>query len=117
MLGLGDIVIPGFFIAMILRYDAMRSLQKAARDSFSTNSLFAEGTFLATMVSYVLGLGMTLFVMFYFSAAQPALLYLVPACLSGSMLSALAGGHAKALLAYSEEEEEEAKEKAAKKDD
>ena len=114
MLGLGDIVIPGFFIAMILRYDAMRSLKKAARESFSTNSIFPEGTFMATMLFYVIGLGVTLFVMFYFGAAQPALLYLVPACLSSSLLSATIGGHAKDLLAYSEEEEE--KEEAKKED-
>ena len=33
------------------------------------------------MVGYALGLALTIFVMNYFNAAQPALLYLVPACL------------------------------------
>lgn len=43
-------------------------------------------------------------------AAQPALLYLVPACLGSSLLCALVRGELKELFAYSEEEEEEEKE-------
>jgi len=43
-------------------------------------------------------------------AAQPALLYLVPACLGSSLLCALIRGELKELFAYSEEEEEEEKE-------
>ena len=44
-------------------------------------------------------------------AAQPALLYLVPACLGSSLLCALVRGELKELFAYSEEEEEEEEEK------
>jgi len=64
------------------------------------------------MIAYVLGLGVTLFVMIYFQAAQPALLYLVPACLGSSFLCAIVRGEVSALLAYSEEEEEEEKKPA-----
>ena len=53
--------------------------------------------------------------MFYFEAAQPALLYLVPACLLGSLLTAVVRGELKELLAYSEEEEEEEEEKETEK--
>ena len=50
------------------------------------------------------------FVTKVWEAAQPALLYLVPACLGSSLLCALVRGELKELFAYSEEEEEEEKE-------
>uniref|UniRef100_A0A383WFE3 Signal peptide peptidase n=1 Tax=Tetradesmus obliquus TaxID=3088 RepID=A0A383WFE3_TETOB len=67
MLGLGDIVIPGLFVALMLRYDA------------ETN--FKSNYFQSVFWGYVGGLGTTIFVMNYFKAAQPALLYIVPAVL------------------------------------
>jgi minor histocompatibility antigen H13 len=67
------------------------------------------------MIAYVAGLGTTLFVMIYFQAAQPALLYLVPACLGSSFLCAIVRGEVSLLLAYSEEEEEEEEEKIEEK--
>ena len=53
--------------------------------------------------------------MIQFNAAQPALLYLVPACLGSSFLCAVIRGEVKELLAYSEEEEEEEAEEDAGK--
>jgi minor histocompatibility antigen H13 len=44
--------------------------------------------------------------MIVFEAAQPALLYLVPACLGSSLTCAFVRGEVKELFAYSEEEEE-----------
>jgi minor histocompatibility antigen H13 len=46
-----------------------------------------------------------------FEAAQPALLYLVPACLGSSLLCAFVRGELKELFDYSEEEEEVNEEK------
>lgn len=103
MLGLGDIVIPGVFVALLLRYDA----HKADERTFSDHALFPKPFFNANITGYALGLATTLFVMYQFNAAQPALLYLVPACLGASLLVALSKGQFKELLAYSEEEEEE----------
>lgn len=51
-----------------------------------------------------------------FEAAQPALLYLVPACLASSLLCATVRGELKELFGYSEEEEEEEGEKKDEKD-
>jgi len=68
MLGLGDIVIPGIFIALLLRFD--NSLKRNSR-------LYFYSTFFA----YFLGLVATICVMHVFKHAQPALLYLVPACI------------------------------------
>merc|ERR1712113_962699 len=79
MLGLGDIVIPGIFIALLLRYDV----------SLKRNSNFY---FYATFFAYVAGLLMTIFVMHVYKHAQPALLYLVPACLGVPLFLALVRG-------------------------
>ncbi len=66
------------------------------------------------MMAYVLGLIATVFVMYKFKAAQPALLYLVPACLGVSFLLAAVRGEVAELLAY--EETDEKKEDELKKD-
>ena len=70
MLGLGDIVVPGMFVALALRYDFNRSKRKTTKESF------AKPFFNAAMTAYVLGLVTTMTVMHTFKAAQPALLYL-----------------------------------------
>ena len=68
-------------------------------------------------MGYVIGLALTLFVMIKFEAAQPALLYLVPACLGSSLFCALLRGELKELFDYSEEEDEEEGEGGVEKDD
>jgi len=70
MLGLGDIVIPGTFIALGLRFDYHRYCNggKDAR--------FTKPYFYTTLVAYVAGLATTIAVMHVFASAQPALLYL-----------------------------------------
>jgi minor histocompatibility antigen H13 len=99
MLGLGDIVIPGIFIALLLRYDYHRA--KA-----TPGSEFPKPYFRATFLGYFLGLLTTIFVMHTFQAAQPALLYLVPFCVGFSFLTALSEGDVDGLLKYTEEKEE-----------
>uniref|UniRef100_I3KBM7 Histocompatibility (minor) 13 n=1 Tax=Oreochromis niloticus TaxID=8128 RepID=I3KBM7_ORENI len=79
MLGLGDIVIPGIFIALLLRFDV--SLNKNSRTYFYSSFL-----------AYIFGLGLTIFVMHTFKHAQPALLYLVPACVGFPVIIALFKG-------------------------
>lgn len=123
LLGLGDIVIPGFFLALLLRFDA----HIADVPCFPTDchAPFPKPYFHSALMGYVIGMGTTLYVMIAFDAAQPALLYLVPACLGSSLLCAVVRGELKELLEYSEEEEEEVtegkasdeKEEKKKKDD
>lgn len=96
MLGLGDIVIPGIFIALLLRFD--KSLKRR------TNVYFH-----ATCIAYFLGLMATIFVMHIFKHAQPALLYLVPACLGTPLLLALIKGDLTALFKYEDSPEDEKK--------
>jgi len=56
--------------------------------------------FYTSFVAYILGLVLTIIVMAYFKHAQPALLYLVPACISFPLLVALIRGDTKALFKY-----------------
>eukprot|EP01116_Phalansterium_solitarium_P001934 TRINITY_DN11776_c0_g1_i1.p1 TRINITY_DN11776_c0_g1~~TRINITY_DN11776_c0_g1_i1.p1 ORF type:complete len:396 (-),score=121.39 TRINITY_DN11776_c0_g1_i1:55-1242(-) len=106
MLGLGDIVIPGIFIALLLRFDQARFGDKQRPGSF------AKPYFWICYAGYVLGLVATIAVMHVFKAAQPALLYLVPACLAASSVTAVVRGEFSALLEYTDEQP--AKEDAAK---
>ncbi|XP_028266593.1 minor histocompatibility antigen H13 isoform X2 [Parambassis ranga] len=94
MLGLGDIVIPGIFIALLLRFDV--SLKKNSRTYFYSSFL-----------AYIFGLGLTIFVMHTFKHAQPALLYLVPACVGFPVLVALVKGELIEMFRYEESSPEE----------
>lgn len=105
MLGLGDIVIPGFFLALLLRFDAERA---GAEPTHGAHGKFPKPFFYSNLFSYVVGLVATVLVMEVFKAAQPALLYLVPACLGGALLMGAARGELGALFAYDEEETEAA---------
>lgn len=77
LLGLGDVVIPGIFVALALRYDhsRWRSAQKSGSIATPTKS-YPKPYFFATLTAYVAGLGTTMCVMHTFRVAQPALLYL-----------------------------------------
>jgi len=102
MLGLGDIVIPGIFIALLLRLDI--SLKR--KSNFYFNVTFA---------AYFLGLLGTILVMHIFRHAQPALLYLVPACLGTPLFLALIRGDIKTMFNY-EDHPSQANDKEVKKD-
>ena len=84
MLGLGDIVIPGIFVSLALRYDfssyVRRTLKRNPDASPAAGDSYSKPYFLAVMVAYIAGLATTVAVMHIFEAAQPALLYLSPAC-------------------------------------
>ncbi len=67
MLGLGDIVIPGIFLALLLRFD-----HKIARNKQSGR--FAKPYFTTGFIAYILGLVTTIFVMHTFKAAQVMLI-------------------------------------------
>ncbi|XP_043470364.1 minor histocompatibility antigen H13 [Leptopilina heterotoma] len=87
MLGLGDVVVPGIFIALLLRFD--HSLGRKSKTYFYT-----------TFFAYFMGLLITMLIMHLFNHAQPALLYLVPMCIGTPLLLALVKGDIKALFSY-----------------
>ena len=120
LLGLGDIVIPGIFVALMLRYDIMRykrmrnsakkednddeisEEEEAAREAAETRELVAAPCpyFKWTFAGYVLGLVATIVVMNVFNAAQPALLYIVPGVVGAAGLKALIDGNLKELYHF-----------------
>lgn len=131
LLGLGDIVIPGLFVAILHRFDAhlwMKALTGTKADEFnkglkySASSVFPRPYFYVAIICYALGLGATLFGMqkcqeWYpkGNCAQPALLYLVPACVFASLVVALLRQQLGKLWAYDEEEKKEEEEVEKKK--
>jgi len=80
MLGLGDVVIPGTFIGLGLRYDHDREGGKS------------KAYFYGTLVGYILGLVVTMGMVHVFGKAQPALLYLSPGCLVGFVATGVVRG-------------------------
>lgn len=110
MLGLGDIALPGVFVALLVRFDLCMSKVGVDEKGWPKES-FPQPTFLGTLVGYVLGLAVTLVVMYVYNHAQPALLYLVPAVLISSVVVATIRGELPDLLGYREgAPEEESKE-------
>lgn len=129
ILGLGDIVIPGILIAMILRFDyhlneerlkqLQGSSQTPAADAsqseeeeenqltaaapFTIHAHFCKYYFFCNLIAYELGLITTGIVMLVFQHAQPALLYLVPFCLFGLYIPASVAGQLSAVCTYTEE--------------
>jgi len=111
LLGLGDIVIPGLFVAILHRFDIVVRKVSATRKLVAFPIPNVVRTYFYTaIVFYALGLGATLWGMnkcaeWYpkGNCAQPALLYLVPACMLASFLVALVNGHISTLWAYDEE--------------
>ncbi|XP_078227275.1 signal peptide peptidase isoform X6 [Callithrix jacchus] len=79
--------IKWIFIALLLRFDI--SLKKNTHTYFYTS-----------FAAYIFGLGLTIFIMHIFKHAQPALLYLVPACIGFPVLVALAKGEVTEMFSY-----------------
>ncbi|KAH9895127.1 signal peptide peptidase-domain-containing protein [Cubamyces lactineus] len=104
MLGLGDVVIPGMFVAMALRYDYHRAAQ---RQSPTVSKVY----FITTLSAYATGLFATMTVMHVFRKAQPALLYLSPACILSFLILSLARGEFKEAWAWTDEVEDKAEPK------
>lgn len=93
LLGLGDIVIPGVFVALALRFDQMHASNKQPSLDFTRYYYhFPKPYFTASLAAYVGGLLTTMGVMHFFKAAQPALLYLSPACALSVVFVALVRG-------------------------
>ena len=98
MLGLGDIVIPGIFLALLHRFD------NYILDKDKKNEKKKRYYFISTIFAYMAGLFLTIGVMHFFKAAQPALLYLVPSCLLTPLFLALIRGEFSLLWNYTEEQ-------------
>jgi minor histocompatibility antigen H13 len=98
MLGLGDVVIPGTFVALALRYDYRH--HKGERD-------YNKPYFYTTIGAYIFSLVVTMSVMHVFRTGQPALLYISPMCISALIGRALLKGELKELWEWRDEDGEE----------
>jgi minor histocompatibility antigen H13 len=103
IIGLGDIVIPGIFVALMIRYDFINYLEKNQTHTEIKFNLKNFNYFFVTIFGYFLGIVTTLVIMNVFKHAQPALLYLVPGCLFSSIFNAVLRGQLKHLWNFDEE--------------
>jgi len=69
MLGLGDLVVPGLVLSLLLKFD------------YSKSGSIKNGYFVAGGIGYAIGLMLAMIMAYAYKVAQPALLYLVPCCL------------------------------------
>ncbi|EAR83602.2 signal peptide peptidase (macronuclear) [Tetrahymena thermophila SB210] len=99
MLGLGDIVIPGVFVALALKYDIDQQLKKAI-NIHAVKTPYFNWCF----GGYIAGIITTFVVMVVFNHPQPALLFLVPGCTISVLIKALLDGKLKELFLYEESE-------------
>ncbi|TIC32789.1 FMN-dependent alpha-hydroxy acid dehydrogenase [Wallemia mellicola] len=114
LLGLGDIVLPGVFVALCLRLDlhlaTVRHHQQQKQGFPPTASdKFCKPYFTTCLVAYFLGLLTTVVVMHNFKAAQPALLYLSPACIGSVAIASYIRGEFKEVWTWTAEEDKEDK--------
>jgi len=107
LLGGGDIIVPGLWCGLCLRYDWSRSPNASPNTERPEGQrrvpIFHKPFFATSLVAYVLGLGTTIGAMQWFEAAQPALLYISPACLLATFLTAYFKGAWAAMWAWVDE--------------
>ena len=117
LIGLGDIVIPGIYVALMLRFDIVKFIRKNGKGKKIPFNFANFKYFIVTLIGYILGIFVTLSIMVIFKHAQPALLYLVPGTLISSTMCAIVSGDFKELLGFNEEEvQKEFKEAAETKE-
>ncbi len=74
LLGLGDLVIPGTFISLCLRYDLYKHHEQNKNIEFHHLQKFEKPYFKNSLIAYSLGLATTVGVVHFFDRGQPALL-------------------------------------------
>lgn len=106
LLGLGDILVPGLYLILLLRFDAYKAATKGFKSKPTGQVVYPPlGTypmayFNAGFLAYVLGLGATIAALHWAETAQPALLYLCPLCGLLPVLVAWAQGDLAELVAF-----------------
>ena len=112
MLGLGDIIVPGIHLALLLRFDGAlraeaRGAAAAAGEQQEADDDAPTPYFNAGLLAYALGIVATNVSMHTMNTAQPALLFLVPAVLALPAGLALARGQLLRLWEFEEQAAEE----------
>ena len=118
LLGLGDIVIPGIFVALCLRYDVLRTIdvnklkdlvkkgqsEEVVKIMQKQAATVPTPYFFGALIGYLVAIVTTVVVMLIFDHGQPALLYLVPGVMSSVVINAWRFGEITRLFEHSEEE-------------
>lgn len=83
-LGLGDIILPGFLIALSARYDEASRLIDAnmTNTGIEPPKKWYHGFYFPMMVAYTIGLFFAFLAAILMKQGQPALLYICPSCLT-----------------------------------
>ncbi|ODQ80433.1 hypothetical protein BABINDRAFT_161372 [Babjeviella inositovora NRRL Y-12698] len=106
ILGLGDIVVPGMFIALCLRFDLWKYHQFTSPGTeFHHLNSYAKPYFVSSLVGYAVGMIATMVVLHLFETGQPALLYLVPGVVGAVLISALCKGDLQLLWNFKDGED------------
>ena len=94
LIGLGDIVLPGSFIAMCHRFDIWRTHMLEEETEFHLRKLpyYIGRYFLSTVIAYIVALLCCTAAMRHFKSAQPALLYISPALIIAATATAYFSG-------------------------
>jgi minor histocompatibility antigen H13 len=101
MVGLGDLVIPGIFVSLCLKFDLDRAFSEGKTiKSFSSIDL---GYFNLAFVGYFYGIVETFLAMYIFEHPQPALLFLVPMCTIPVLIKSLSRGEISKFINYDTE--------------
>ena len=122
ILGLGDIVIPGIFVSLCLRFDVLKSfkierladfVEQEKKGKLETNATVkflinqantvSKNYFAAVLVGYLVAIITTVIIMIVFDHGQPALLYLVPGCILSVFILAFFRGEFDLFWNFSEE--------------
>lgn len=71
LLGLGDIVLPGLFVALLLRFDAAMAKEgRPSAERITPLRSFRKPFFTWNLIAYAIGLGIVLWIMLYLEMAQ-----------------------------------------------
>lgn len=122
ILGLGDIVIPGIFMSLCLRFDVLKALdigrleqlidgeKKGKEDNgamvryvINTANKAPKHYFLSVIIGYLIAIITTVVIMIIFNHGQPALLYLVPGCIFAVLITSLLKGEFSRVCEFVEE--------------
>jgi minor histocompatibility antigen H13 len=98
MVGLGDLVIPGIFVSLCLKFDFDQAFAK--NKSIKSFSEIELNYFNLVFVGYIYGIIETFLAMFIFEHPQPALLFLVPMCTIPVLVRAFFRGELNKFLEY-----------------
>ncbi|OIR58071.1 MAG: signal peptide peptidase [Amphiamblys sp. WSBS2006] len=107
ILGLGDVILPGLFSSLCLRFDKHRQRRLGREDA--SVSLRKTPYFLASLLGYTSGMLATFWALLVFKNPQPALLYLSPACVLSVLACAALRKETNQMLRFRDETKAESR--------